>query len=341
MKSALKAGAFLVTALSVLTISCSGQPKLPDGLYARIETVRGTVIAHLDFDKARLTVANFVGLAEGTLDATAGRHFYDGLTFHRVEKGFVIQGGDPMGDGTGDAGYIFPNEIHPDLRHDAPGVLGMASYAPDTNGSQFYITLDTIPYLDGRYTVFGRVVQGMDIVTEIQKGDFIKSIRILRIGDEAKAFRSDQAAWNALYAPAMEAIKNRKIAERAALIRQITDRWPDLEARPDGMLQKILKDGSGPTIRRFWLVNVAYKGMLPNGQVFDESSLHGGSIEFEVGSNQVIPGWDIIVSEMKKGEKRLVAIPPEYAYGSKGAAGGLIPPDSYLIFEIEITGYTE
>lgn len=334
--------ALLLLALAIaLCVSCGGEPRLPAGIYARIDTTKGVVYAFLDYEHAPLAVANFIGLAEGSLDATFGKPFYDGLSFHRVQEGLLIQGGDPAGDGSGGPGYIFPDEYHDRLKHDAPGVLGMAKYAPDTNGSQFYITIEAIPSLDGKYTSFGRVVEGMKAVKAMREGDVMKGVTILRIGEEAQAFKSDQAAWNAYLEQAAFALIQRKQAQKEVDITQILSLWPELRRRDDGFLVQVLKEGSGPTIRRFWLAKVSYKGMLSNGQVFDESSLHGGPIEFEVGSGQVIPGWDRMVMEMKKGEKRLVAIPPEYAYGSAGGASGIIPPDAFLIFELEISDYTE
>ncbi len=217
----------------------------------------------------------------------------------------------------------------------------MANYAPNTNGSQFYITLDKLSPLDGNYTVFGRVVEGMEVIKKHRADDTMKKVTIIRKGAAASAFLTDQASWQKYYSQATDkAIRIMQEAKDTA-VAQIKQRWPELESRPDGFLVKVLKEGSGPTIRRYWLAKVAYKGMLPSGQVFDESSLHGGPLEFEVGSGQVIPGWDRMIMEMKKGEKRLVAIPPEFGYGPDGGAGGLIPRNSYLIFELEVSDYTE
>jgi len=191
-------------ALGALTQCGSAQEekkKLADGVYAEMETSKGKILLQLEYEKTPLTVANFVGLAEGTKnyskDGSApkpqGKPFYDGLTFHRVIPDFMIQGGDPNGTGSGGPGYQFRNEIDSSLKHNRAGTLSMANAGPDTNGSQFFITHKDTPWLDGRHTVFGYVVEGQDVVNKIARGDTIKSIKILRIGDKAKAFKGDEA----------------------------------------------------------------------------------------------------------------------------------------------------
>ena len=175
-------------------------PPLADGLYAKIMTSKGDILIKLEFEKTPLTVTNFVGLAEGTKNSNRGKgvRFYDGLTFHRVIPDFMIQGGDPDGKGTGGPGYTFSDEIYSTLRHDAPGILSMANSGPDTNGSQFFITHTKTPWLDGKHTVFGRVIEGQEVVNAILQGDTIKTINIIRIGKKAAAFKTDQVSFEML-----------------------------------------------------------------------------------------------------------------------------------------------
>ncbi len=177
MRSIKTGTAILIAIMSLWSVSsCKADPRLPDGLYAKIDTVKGSITVSLAYEQVPLAVANFVRLAEGTLESLKGKRFYDGLAFHRVEPGFVVQAGDPMGDGSGDPGYNFPDEFDPSLRHDAPGIVAMANHGPDTNGSQFYITLDAAEPLDDSYTIFGRVVDGMDTVLKLAAGDVMTKV---------------------------------------------------------------------------------------------------------------------------------------------------------------------
>ncbi|MEL6676298.1 MAG: peptidylprolyl isomerase [Bacteroidota bacterium] len=186
---------FFISVILLLGLACDQQPawiaELPDGIYAHIVTSNGDIVCRLSYDKAPMTVANFIGLAEGTIANTfrpKGEPFFDGLTIHRVDKGFVIQGGDPMGNGMGTPGYSFNNEIHPELKHNLAGTLAMANSGPNRNGCQFYITQRATPELDGNYNVFGYVTRGLENVYKIAIGDLLESITIIRKGTDAQAF---------------------------------------------------------------------------------------------------------------------------------------------------------
>ncbi|MCX7031882.1 MAG: peptidylprolyl isomerase [Spirochaetes bacterium] len=329
--------AFLLPAL-VLAALPAMAASLPDGLYAEISTTRGVIVCRLEYRKAPMTVSNFVGLAEGTLKANGvtGKRYFDGLTFHRVEPGFVIQGGDPKGNGSGGPGYQFPNETSPDLKHDGPGVLAMANAGPHTNGSQFTITMQATPHLDGGYSVFGKVVQGNDVVAKIVKGDRMTSVKILRIGSDAEAFMVTQAGFDALVASAKTAVAEKARKDREAALSTIAKKYPDLKATASGLRYRIVKQGSGPSPSDGAQVTVHYTGWLLDGTKFDSSKDGGSPATFRIG--QVIEGWNEALKSMKKGEVRLLVIPPELGYGERGYPG-VIPGNAFLVFELELISF--
>jgi peptidylprolyl isomerase len=320
---------FIFVLMAESGFGAPGDAALGDGLFARLTTSRGDIVVRLEYKKAPLTVCNFVALAEGKMASAGTKPFYNGLTFHRVEPNFVIQGGDPVGNGTGGPGYQFPNEIDPSLKHDGPGVMAMANAGPDTNGSQFYITHQAAPHLDGGYSVFGRVVQGQNVVNAIQKGDKIESVVIIRNGNDAKAFKADQIAFDTL----LESARN---ARRGAEIAEINRKYPNTILTPSGLRYLVLKPGTGAKPAAGKTVSVNYKGMLLSGRVFDNSDIHGGAQDFPVGVNRLIPGMDEALMDMSQGEKRVVIIPPELGYGERSMGDGVIPPNSFLVFEMEL-----
>ena len=327
----------LITMLLLGIAAMHGFPQgseLPGGLYAVMETSKGTIVLTLEFEKAPLTVANFVGLAEGTIDSVLnGAPFFDGLAFHRVIDDFMIQSGDPKGDGTGGPGYTFPDEFHPQLRHSGPGILSMANRGTDTNGSQFFITHTATPWLDDRHAVFGRVVEGMEVVNAIIQGDRIIGVTIIRKGTAAEGFRVNQRSFDKLVNEADKRREELVAQKRKADVALIESRWPEAKKTRSGIHYIVIRDGSGgKTPGNGAVVKVHYQGSLLNGTVFDGSTGRDPAV-FRIG--EVIEGWNLVLQEMRKGEKRLVVIPPELAYGSQGYPG-IIPPNSFLVFEIEL-----
>jgi peptidylprolyl isomerase len=334
---------FFAAVLFTMCVADTDTQQFGDGLFAKITTSRGEIIARLEYEKAPLTVCNFAALAEGKMNVSKGGRFYDGLTFHRVisiangdDQDFMIQGGDPLGNGRGGPGYSFPDEIDPSLRHDKPGVLSMANAGPDTNGSQFFITIAAAPHLDGRHTVFGQVVQGQNIVNNIIQGDRIEHVTIIRNGQQAKAFKADQKNFDRLCAEQEAANAAAIQFRRQKDTEQINAQYPDTAVSASGIRYIIQKQGSGDKPAAGETVSVNYTGRLLSGTVFDASKLRGGPLEFQAGTGGVIKGLDESVLDMLQGEIRLVIIPPELAYGQREIGGGLIPAGSFLIFEIEL-----
>ena len=306
---------------------------MEDGLYAKFNTTKGDILVKLTYDKTPGTVGNFVGLAEGKLENQAkasGAPYYNGLKFHRVIPDFMIQGGCPQGTGTGDPGYKFDDEFHPELRHDTPGVLSMANAGPGTNGSQFFITHVPTPWLDDKHTVFGKVEAGQEVVDAVAQGDEIVALEIVRIGSEA-------ANWDAEAAfQTFRSERDKRIAEEQkkaeAALEEIA---AGFDKTGSGLRYKIIQEGNGPKAESGQTVSVHYEGSLPEGQVFDSSYKRNEPIDFQLGVGQVIPGWDEGINLLKVGDKARFVIPSHLGYGAAGA-GGVIPPNATLIFDVEL-----
>jgi cyclophilin family peptidyl-prolyl cis-trans isomerase len=311
---------------------CSPYADLKDGLYAEIATTKGKILVSLEFQKVPMTVMNFVGLAEGTISASTrpGVKFYDGLTFHRVIADFMIQGGDPAGNGSGGPGYKFPDEFNPDLKHDKAGTLSMANSGANTNGSQFFITHVATSWLDGKHTVFGYVVQGQDVVNKIAQGDVISKVTIIRKGKAAESFKADQNSFDDIVKTAF----NKDIESKLAVIEK---NWPKALATTSGLKYVITKEGSGLKPKAGALVTVHYTGKFLDGTEFDSSVKTGKPAQFK--TDQVIKGFGEALLDMKKGEKRTIIIPPNLGYGENGIPGA-IPGNAYLVFDLELINFT-
>ncbi len=325
----------------LLSSAAHAVEKLADGLYAKFVTTKGEIVVQLEFSKAPMTVANFVGLAEGTKDSNKGKgvHFYDGLTFHRVIPNFMIQGGDPDGTGSGGPGYNFPDEFDPSLKHSGAGVLSMANAGPGTNGSQFFITHVATPWLDGKHTIFGHVVSGQEVVNKIAQGDKITTLTILRVGDQAKKFKADQKGFDAL----RQKIEGAGLAQEKAAAGKdqalIKQKWPKAVTTPSGLMYVVTQPGTGEASpKKGDTVTAHYTGTFLEGGKFDSSVDRNQPFQFPVGMGRVIKGWDEAFMGMKKGEKRTLIIPPALAYGSRGA-GGVIPPNATLVFDVELINF--
>lgn len=320
---------------------------LNDGLYANLQTSKGNMLVKLEDKKSPVTVANFVGLAEGKIDNKAkgkGVPYYDGTIFHRVIENFMIQGGDPQGTGMGDPGYKFEDEKN-DLKHTGKGILSMANSGPNTNGSQFFITQVATPWLDGKHTIFGKVVSGENIIDEIAKVEknaqdkpktdvVLEKVSIFSKGDEYKSYDAAKT-FNEGKAKIQENNKNFAAKQEEAAKKELDVLKTGMETTPSGLMYKINKKGTGKKAEKGNTVSVHYAGRLTNGNEFDNSFKRGEPIEFPVGAGMVIRGWDEGLLMLNEGDEATFLIPPDLGYGARGA-GGVIPPNAWLIFDVQL-----
>ncbi|MCK5638018.1 MAG: peptidylprolyl isomerase [Flavobacteriaceae bacterium] len=350
--------------ISLISCKTTKYNDLDDGIYADVQTDRGDILLKLEYETTPITVSNFVSLVEGTnpyVDNTyLNKPFYDGLKFHRVVDDFVVQGGDPRGNGSGDPGYKFEDEFTMDdsgnlvLSHDSAGILSMANGGPNMNGSQFFITHKETKFLDGRHTVFGHVIFGQEVVDSIQKDDVINKIEILRIGKKAKDF--DATAEFSNYFEKIE--EEQKIAQekkakiKADFLKFIEDNKVNAIALPSGLKIISIKKGDGVKPKTGSKVWVNYAGYFTTGDLFDSNikeiaQLHnkydkrrdqmGGykAVDMDYSPDaQLIPGFKEGLQQMNFGDKVILLVPSYLAYGKQGNRG--IPPNSDLLFEMEI-----
>lgn len=306
---------------------------MENGLYAHINTKKGTIKVQLTWGETPGTVANFIGLAEGKIENNQkplGKPYYDGLKFHRVINDFMIQGGCPKGSGVGGPGYQFDDEFHPQLKHDRAGALSMANSGPGTNGSQFFVTHGPTPWLDGKHTVFGFVLEGQEVVDAISQNDIIESLEIKRVGKAAEDF-DPVAAFETFQ-------KSKKEREAAAINAQedmLNEHITNMEKTSSGLFYSIDRKGTGSKASKGHTVSVHYTGKLIDGTVFDSSYRRNEPISFKLGNNEVILGWEEGISLLSKGAKAKLVIPSHLGYGANGA-GGVIPPNATLVFELEL-----
>ena len=360
MKKIIALSVTLLTLLNCKTLEIDKEiyKSLPDGLYSNLTTSKGDILVKLEDKKSPVTVANFVGLAEGKIENKAkkkGEPFYDGTIFHRVIKDFMIQGGDPKGTGMGDPGYKFDDEKN-DLQHTGKGILSMANSGPNSNGSQFFITEVATPWLDGRHTIFGKVVKGeavIDSIANVEKGPqdkpktdvVLTKVTIFSKGDQykhydaAKIFNEGKTKIqesNKAYLAKAEEEKQRKLKEFAENQEKlVNDLKAGMQSTPSGLFYKITKTTSGSSPVAGDQVSVHYAGKLVSGEEFDSSFKRNEPIDIPIGVGQVIKGWDEGIMLLKEGETATLLIPPSLGYGERGA-GGVIPPNAWLIFDVEL-----
>lgn len=362
---------FLMIA-SVIFTSCTDKYKdLKDGLYADMETSKGNILIKLEYQKAPVTVANFVTLAEGTnpyvSDDCKEKPFFDKLLFHRVEPDFVIQAGDPLGNGAGGAGYNFKDEFTT-LKHDKAGTLSMANSGPNTNSSQFFITLNATPHLDGLHSVFGYVEENtIDVISKIALNDEIISVKIIRKGEAAKKFDAVKTftdyfkieQQNQNKQKQLDAENQRKYKEQYQQVIQdklaYFEKMKSKASKSTSGLQYVFvhKEPNPEKLQEGSQINVNYAGFLEDGTLFDTSypdvakkfgkfdvnraAQNGYSpLPIIVGQKGgAIPGFEEGLAKMNKGDKMILFIPASLGYGENGA-GDVIPPNANLIFEVEI-----
>lgn len=336
--------------LSFAATAQNKKEKLADGIYANIVTDKGTIVLKLENEKAPMTVANFVGLAEGKFSFQDSINFkkpyYDGLKFHRVIPNFMIQGGDPTGTGASGPGYKFYDETDTDLKHNSAGILSMANAGAATNGSQFFITHTATPWLDGKHTIFGKVISGQNVVDSIKQDDVMKTVKIVRVGKVAKKFNATKV-FNETYNIVAEKYK-KEAAEMERLSKmskeeysdemyaQVKKNYPTAQISKSGLVYIIEQKGDEARANEGDQLTVHYRGTFrKDGKQFDSSYDRGQPMQFKYKVQRMIPGFEEGLQLIGQGGKIKIIIPYFDAYGAQGRPGA-IPPFSDLVFDLEI-----
>lgn len=339
-----------------LLFSCNdGQQNKGEGIFADIQTNKGTITVELEYEKTPITVANFISLAEGTnpfvKQQLKGKKYYDGLKFHRVIADFMIQGGCPEGTGRGEPGYKFIDEIT-DLKHHRAGTLSMANSGPTTNGSQFFITHKDTPWLDGKHTVFGYVTKGQDIVNKIAQNDVIEKVTIIRKGKKAEKFDAVKvfSDYFKKEADAKKEAEEKSSKTKASKKAELELNKTKAVKTKSGLEYTIIEKGGKIKPTQDQDILVHYAGFLEDGTLFDTSEAEVAkangkfdaqrpyqAIPYKLSNKTgLIPGFLEGLEQLNFGDKAILYIPSHLAYGERGAAGGMIPPNATIIFEVQI-----
>lgn len=371
---------FLLATVLITSCKSSKTADLGDGVFADIQTSKGDIIVKLEYEKTPVTVANFISLAEGdspfVTDSLKGKKYYDGLTFHRVMKDFMIQGGDPTATGMGTPGYRFADEFVDSLTHSRKGILSMANSGPKTNGSQFFITHKATPWLDGRHSVFGEVVTGLEVLDTIANVKVgandkpiekvvMNNVKIIRNGKAAKKF--DAVAVMTKYfadeelrekeAAKLEAEREAKMNSAVTTFTsEIADQKKKAKTLASGLQIFTLKEGTGSKPKIGETANLYYAGYFEDGRLFDSNyeeiaklfGQYSWQRRDQMGYEPMpmlvsldapmIAGFKEAVMNLKEGEKARVFIPAHLAYGEAGR--GQIAPNTDLIFDLELVSLT-
>ena len=345
--------------LILITSCASSHPDLSEGLYAELKTNKGDILINLNYNETPVTVANFVSLSEGKNKEVSPEYskkkYYDGLIFHRVITDFMIQGGDPLGSGQGGPGYKFKDEFHKDLNHNSPGILSMANAGPKTNGSQFFITHKETPWLNGKHSVFGKVIEGMEVVNLITQNDTIKKVSIIRVGKDAKSFKAPKVFSNHFAEDSLNVKKKLSILENTKLGKKKNHAIQKLKSISTSSGLQYIKTykSNGQKVDPNKTIMTHYAVYFEDGSLLDTSILEVAEqyelvniqkknangyvpLECKVGPNDaLVAGFKEGLKLLNVGDKATIFLPYYLAYGETGR-GSMIPPKSNLIFEVEI-----